>query len=161
MRAHIITDGKISNTIEVESLDFLPGLIDAEIGGGIGDIWDGESFSKPIPPAPTLDECKAELAKIRYEHEIGGTAVAGITITTDREDQAMLNSAYTAVQLDPAKVIDYKTTNGWVQVDASTITEMSRAVIDHVQACFTRERELSGMLDVDIDTDLNVGWPSA
>ena len=46
MRAHIITAGKVSNTIEVQSLDFMPGLIDASIGGTIGDLWDGTVFSK-------------------------------------------------------------------------------------------------------------------
>jgi hypothetical protein len=47
MRAHIIHAGKVSNTIEVESLSFLPGLLDASLGGQIGDLWDGTVFSKP------------------------------------------------------------------------------------------------------------------
>jgi hypothetical protein len=38
MRAHFVSDsGVIMNTIEVESLDFMPGLVDAAIGGTIGD----------------------------------------------------------------------------------------------------------------------------
>jgi hypothetical protein len=49
MRAHLIQDGAVVNTIEVESLDFIPGLIDASQGGAIGDLWDGESFTKPAP----------------------------------------------------------------------------------------------------------------
>jgi hypothetical protein len=59
MRAHIITDGKVINTIVVDSLDILPNLIDAESGGTIGDLWDGASFSKPPKDIP------AEEAKIR------------------------------------------------------------------------------------------------
>lgn len=47
MRAHIIEGGKVVNTIEVESLDFLPNLIDAALGGKIGDLWDGNAFSAP------------------------------------------------------------------------------------------------------------------
>jgi len=46
MRAHVIIDGSVSNTIEVESLDFMPGLLDASLGGEIGDLWDGTVFSK-------------------------------------------------------------------------------------------------------------------
>lgn len=43
MRAHLIQDGAVVNTIEVDSLDFIPGLIDADVhGGGIGDRWDGQ-----------------------------------------------------------------------------------------------------------------------
>lgn len=38
MRAHLLDEnGKITNTIDVPSLDFLPNLVDALIGGGIGD----------------------------------------------------------------------------------------------------------------------------
>ena len=59
MKAHIITDGKVSNTIVVDSLDVFPNLIDADIGGTIGDLWDGTVFSKPPKDIP------AEEAKIR------------------------------------------------------------------------------------------------
>ena len=54
MRAHVIIDGIVSNTIEVESFDFMPGLLDASLGGEIGDLWDGTVFSA-VPrnnPAP-------------------------------------------------------------------------------------------------------------
>lgn len=50
MNAHIIENGTITNTIEVESLDFLPNLIDASIGGGTG--W-GYVDGTLIPPLPT------------------------------------------------------------------------------------------------------------
>lgn len=49
MRAHIIEGGNVVNTIEVESLDFMPGLVDASKGGAIGDLWDGQKFTKPEP----------------------------------------------------------------------------------------------------------------
>jgi NCAIR mutase (PurE)-related protein len=50
MRAHIVQGGVIANTIEVESLDFMPGLIDADVhGGAVGDLWDGQTFTKPVP----------------------------------------------------------------------------------------------------------------
>lgn len=52
MRAHIIENDIITNTIEVESLDFMPNLIDASLGGSIGDIYDSSTgtFSKPVVP---------------------------------------------------------------------------------------------------------------
>lgn len=53
MRAHVINDGVIANTIEVDSLDVIPGLVDASIGGSIGDsIVNGAVVPKPAPPAP-------------------------------------------------------------------------------------------------------------
>jgi hypothetical protein len=48
MRAHLIQGGAVVNTIEVESLDFIPGLIAAD-QGAIGDLWDGQTFTKPEP----------------------------------------------------------------------------------------------------------------
>lgn len=51
MRAHIIEGGVVVNTVEVGSLDDLPGfeLIEAEEGGCIGDAWNGEAFTTPEP----------------------------------------------------------------------------------------------------------------
>jgi hypothetical protein len=59
MRAHVIENGVVTNTIVVDSLDVFPNLIDADIGGTIGDLWDGTSFSKPPKDIP------AEETKIR------------------------------------------------------------------------------------------------
>ena len=60
MRAHIVENGKIINTIVVESLDIIPGLIDAANGGTIGDLWDGQTFTTP----PKTPEQIAEEARI-------------------------------------------------------------------------------------------------
>ena len=43
MRAHIVENGVIVNTIKVEALG--PGMIDGSIGG-IGDLWDGTTLTK-------------------------------------------------------------------------------------------------------------------
>jgi len=62
MRAHVIEDGKITNTIVINALGDLPSLnlIDADLYPGTrGDLWDGTSFSKPPKDIP------AEEAKIR------------------------------------------------------------------------------------------------
>lgn len=60
MRAHIIKYGKVVNTIVVDSLDIIPGLIDATNGGKIGDLWDGQTFTTP----PKTSEQIAEEARI-------------------------------------------------------------------------------------------------
>jgi hypothetical protein len=61
MRAHIIENSKVVNTIEVDSLDFMEGLIDAENGGAIGDTWDGMQFIAPAVPKPTASEINAPI----------------------------------------------------------------------------------------------------
>ena len=66
MRAHIITDGKVSNTIIVDSLDFMPNLVEAT-EGSIGWTYANGVFTAPLepeivaPPAPTKEELLAEL----------------------------------------------------------------------------------------------------
>ena len=75
MRAHVITDGKVTNTIIVDSLDFMPGLVEATSGGIGWDYVDGQFVdNRPIPPEivpmpePTKEQLLAEvqalLAKI-------------------------------------------------------------------------------------------------
>ena len=44
MRAHIIENGIVVNSIEVESLDFMPGLVVAT-EGAIGWSYDGHAFT--------------------------------------------------------------------------------------------------------------------
>ena len=47
MRAHIITNGVVTNTIEVESLDFLPNLVEAT-EGSIGWSYANGVFTPPV-----------------------------------------------------------------------------------------------------------------
>lgn len=72
MKAHIIENGVVVNTIEVESLDFMPGIIEAT-EGSIGWLYDGQTFTDPNPPvvveptlapAPTKEQLMAQLAAL-------------------------------------------------------------------------------------------------
>lgn len=69
MNAHIIENGVVVNTIVVDSLDFMPGLVEAT-EGSIGWLYNGSTFTDPNPPvvevptpilAPTKEELLAEL----------------------------------------------------------------------------------------------------
>jgi hypothetical protein len=71
MRAHVITDGKVSNTIIVDSLDFMPGLVEATSGSIGWDYVDGQFVdNRPVPPepeppaAPTKEQLMAELTAL-------------------------------------------------------------------------------------------------
>lgn len=48
MRAHIVENGVVVNTIVVDSLDFLPNLVSAEDGGSIGDRYENGQFVTPV-----------------------------------------------------------------------------------------------------------------
>lgn len=64
MRAHQIENGVVVNTIEVESLDFMPGLLDAENGGSIGDTYENGQFITPEPDSAVLIEANVTRAKL-------------------------------------------------------------------------------------------------
>ena len=103
---------------------------------------------------------KIELATLRFEKETGGVTLPnGAEIDTERDSQAMITGAYTASIMNPDIVINWKGVNGWVQIGAAEITAIAQAVTAHVQACFTRESELSALIDIDPDTDITTGWP--
>jgi hypothetical protein len=70
MQAHIIENGVVVNTIVVDSLDFMPNLVEAT-EGGIGWSYVNGQFvdnrPKPevvMPPAPTKEELMAQLDAI-------------------------------------------------------------------------------------------------
>lgn len=118
-----------------------------------------------------IDEVRAdrkeELAALRYEKETAGITVGGAPIRTDRTSQALINGAYSYSLLNPAVVIDWKTTSGiWVQIDAPTIAAIAGAAAAHVQACFSAEKVHAQALDglataAEVAAyDLNTGWPA-
>lgn len=168
MRAHVIENGIVINTIVVNSLDDFPNLIDAESGGTIGDLWDGESFSTPSKYS-TVEEAKeqklAELAAYRYARETAGITVNGALIRTDLESQAMINGAVAYVNLNPTALIDWKAANAWVQIDKNTVTAIGNLVGTHVQVCYSRERyhaEAIAALTTSEEIaayDFATGWP--
>lgn len=103
MRAHIIENGFVVNTIEVESLDFMPGLVEAT-EGAIGWSYDGKKFTPPPAPegpsqfekdqsrytkrAAVKDELMAYMAadnmrRVRLGVENGGWSVADLTSLLD------------------------------------------------------------------------------
>lgn len=123
------------------------------------EMTDEEIVARDAANTTTLEEKLSELAALRYTKETSGIVVDGVSISTDRESQAMISGAYCACIIDTTRIIDFKSVNGWVQLTASEITSIASAVAMHVQSCFTREKELAALLDMDINTDLTTGWP--
>ena len=56
MRAHVIENGVVVNTVEVETLDALPGLVAAQANEGIGWLYDGINFTSPPQPTPSVPQ---------------------------------------------------------------------------------------------------------
>ena len=79
MRAHVINGGKIVNTVEVESLGVLPGLVAAQGNEGIGWRYDGHTFTAPAPDLTALRAAHWEAIKAERDKRIqtGGYLAAG------------------------------------------------------------------------------------
>jgi len=59
MKAHVVEDGVVTNTVIVDSLSDLPNLVEAT-SGSIGWTYDGSSFTDPNALTQTqLDEIKS------------------------------------------------------------------------------------------------------
>lgn len=98
MRAHVIEDGKIVNTIEIERLDLIPGLhlVDADlVGGAIGDAYDDDAgmAQPPAPAAPSEAETIAAYMAAVQQHMDAGAVSFGydnlISVITYAEEPAV------------------------------------------------------------------------
>ena len=79
MRAHVIENGIISNTIEVESLSVIPGLVAAVGNESVGWRYDGNTFSAPAADPTALRTAHWEEIKRERDRRTqqGGYQVAG------------------------------------------------------------------------------------
>lgn len=84
MRAHVIDNGIVVNTVEVAALDVLPGLVAAQGNEGIGWGYDGQYFTAPTQaPAIVPQEITMRQARLAL-HEAGllsnvSTAIASLS----------------------------------------------------------------------------------
>jgi hypothetical protein len=168
-RYAVIDAGKVENTILAESGFSIPGktLVQSDTAA-TGDLWDGATFTKP-PKWASLAEGKAAqieaLAAKRYSVEIGGTTIGGVPIATDRDTQSKLVAIRILAKEDNAYTVRWKTSAGFVTLDAATIIAVADGVRAFVQAAFDREATLIDAIEAattlaELDAiDLTAGWP--
>lgn len=101
------------------------------------------------------------IAARRYSAETAGITVSGMFIDTGRDSQALITGAALSAFIDPSYVCNWKTPDGFVQIDAPTLISVSKAVRQHVQSCFDREGELLAALEAGAYSAemLEEGWP--
>lgn len=107
----------------------------------------------------------AELASIRWQRQVSGIIVNDIALRTDRDSIVDLRViAGRSPEKFPAP---YKTASGFISLmTKEEATELADAQDAYVQACFTHEVVLSGLIsDLSNDSealavlDLSKGWP--
>ena len=108
--------------------------------------WNGEDFI-----APTFEDLRnrkyREIATARYNAEIAGVTVNGVSIKTDRESQGLITGAALKAMQDNTYTCRWKGIDGFVELTAPQIIAIADAVRAHVQACFDREAELLPLIE--------------
>lgn len=140
-----------------DDVNLLTSLLSPSLLGPLSDLhYGGESLSAPdgdltnainaivADPNWKITGAKAQLrayaASARYNKEVGGTTVEGVTYATDRETQAKLVGAYNLAQVNPNLSIDWKLPDGtFTTLNAAAITAAAVAVGSFVQQCFGAE----------------------
>ena len=117
-----------------------------------GNTPEEIAYVPPEPPIPpTLDELKRQkrdtIAAARYEAETGGVTVAGVTVRTDRESQALITGAALKAMQDADYVCRWKTVDGFVELNSLQILGVADAVREHVQEAFDKEANLFGDIE--------------
>lgn len=119
------------------------------------------------PAADVLADKLALLADLRFRKETAGIVVGGVGIKTDRESQALISGAYSSLKNGLLTSIDWKGATGWVTVTLAQLEPIAQAVANHVQACFTRERQHNDAIQAVVNNqvqvaayDITTGWPA-
>ena len=107
-----------------------------------------EAHLNPKIPFATAKENKyAEIAAARYNAEIAGVTVNGVSIKTDRESQGLITGAALKALQDNTYTCKWKGIDGFVELTAPQIIAVADAVRQHVQSCFDREAELLPLIE--------------
>ncbi|KAB1079402.1 DUF4376 domain-containing protein [Methylobacterium soli] len=125
---------------------------------------------REVPAQPSLDDARqrklADLAIARWQHEVGGTSLAGAPLATDEKTILYLTAAQASAKEDPGFSIRWKVAPGQFETfDAATIEFAAMTARAHVQACFDREEALTAAILAAADQaaldaiDITAGWP--
>ncbi len=128
------------------------------INGVMANLTAAEETEVNRQRQPTLKGKTARLSRLRREKINAGIRFDGMDVPTDKEAQAALTIVYNAVQQTTTRVIHFKTNRGFVVLNKAQVEALFSAVVDHVQACFTREKEIIALLDNDLTIDLEAIW---
>lgn len=96
-------------------------------------------------PGMTLQEYAA--AK-RWEKEVGGIEINGLTVATDDRSKTMISGARVAAMADPDFTTSWKGAGGeFVPLDAHAVIAISDAVLAHVSNCFAIEAQVLAAIE--------------
>ena len=137
-----------------ESLDTIAAMyapianwLEVEVERVVVPVGTSGGFVPPSPEPETLESVKAEkraeIAAWRYEKEVGGVVLNGISINTERDSQAIIGNTLLSMREGLVQSVNWKTADGtFVPLGPAEIEAIAGAVVAHVQACFNAEAML-------------------
>jgi len=158
MKAHEIENGVVVNTIEVKSLDWKSGLVDASLGGKVGDSWDGEEFTDTPAAALTLEESISEVIMLMQEKQNSSFLFGGKTISLNADSKAKINR----IGMDPTaqrKVVPILGAGETFVADSSSQAALSNAASAYIQAVEDHAYDLIEDLKAGNSPDIEANWP--
>ena len=164
MRAHVINGGKIINTVEVESLGVLPGLVAAQGNEGIGWLYDGHAFTAPAPDLTALRAAHWEAIKAERDKRIqtGGYLAAGKWFHSDTFSRTQQMGLVMMGANIPAG-LQWKTMDGSFATMTQTLAgQVFAAAAASDAAIFARAEQIKATMDADTAAfDLAAhAWPA-
>ena len=126
--------------------------------------WEVVEVTRPLEVARA--EVKRRVTAHRWAVETGGISVANYgRVLTSIEDQNRIATAIQGCTSANIQEVDFKGADGWVSITREKLIQISVLIAEHVQLCFTRERELHEAADACTDVpalaaiDIEAGWP--
>ena len=169
-----IPEGDVASALGLSPLryvmpDYDAGLYTVEPDGD--PFFDGQVYVQKIATvARPLEVARAEVKRRATAHrwavETGGISVANYgRVLTSIEDQNRIATAIQGCTSANIQEVDFKGADGWVSITREMLTQISVLIAEHVQLCFTRERELHEAADACTDVsmlaaiNIEADWP--
>ncbi len=169
-----VTEGEAISALGLSPLryvipDYDVGLYTVEPDGD--PFFDGQVYVQEIATVTRpLEVARAEVKRRATAHrwavETGGISVANYgRVLTGIEDQNRIATAIQGCTSANIQEVDFKGADGWVSITREMLTQISVLIAEHVQLCFTRERELHEAADACTDVsmlaaiNIEADWP--
>ena len=169
-----VTEGEAISALGLSPLRYVMPAYDSGLYtvAPAGDpFFDGQVYVQKIATvARPLEVARAEVKRRATAHrwavETGGISVANYgRVLTSIEDQNRIATAIQGCTSANIQEVDFKGADGWVSITREMLTQISVLIAEHVQLCFTRERELHEAADACTDVsmlaaiNIEADWP--
>ena len=142
-----VSDFPNPNVIYRDGIEFIN--VPVEYERFIDDSSVIDEVNKTVKPAfdTVISVLLAELANIRWLHEVGGvTLPTGARVTTDRESRSLIGDCFNSFMSGLITSTRFKSESGWIELDMAAITLIASCVANHVNTCFFAEMKVSEII---------------